>query len=57
MLTVDSNHSEVCQFEDDDDKLEPVKRNIGRLADDAIVKQKKTAADRSRDDLHAQERM
>ncbi len=57
MLTVNSNHSEVCRFEGDDDKFEPVKRAIGKLADDAIAEQKENAAARSRDDIHAQERM
>lgn len=37
MLTVDATHSEVCKFEDDDDKYEPVKRAIGRLADAAVA--------------------
>ncbi|KAL9132773.1 MAG: hypothetical protein Q9175_006048 [Cornicularia normoerica] len=50
-----SNHSEVCKFEDDDDKFDPVKRAIGTMADDAIAEQEKTAADRSRNDLPAQE--
>lgn len=57
LLTVNSSHSEVCRFEDDDDKFEPIKRAIGTLADDAIVEQKKAASNRSRADLHAQERM
>ena len=42
LLTADSNHSEVCKFERDDDKYEPVKRAIGRLADAAISARKRT---------------
>ncbi len=57
LLTVNSDHSGVCQFEGDDDKFEPVKRAIETLANDAIDREKKAAADRSRVDLHAQERM
>ena len=57
LLTVNSNHSEVCQFEDDDDKFDPVKRAIGTLADDAIAEQKNAAGNRSRVDLHVQKRM
>lgn len=50
-----SNHSGVCKFEDDDDKIDPVKRAIGTMADDAIAEQEKTAIDRSRNDLPPQE--
>lgn len=55
LLTVNSNHAEVCQFEDDDDKLDPVKRAIGILADHAVAMQNETAANESRHDLQAQE--
>lgn len=37
LITIDSNHSDVCKFEADNDKYDPVKRAIGRLADDAIA--------------------
>jgi len=36
LITVDSNHSEVCKFEGDDEKYEPVKGAIGELADAAV---------------------
>ncbi len=54
---MNSNHSEVCLFEGDDDKFDPIKRAIGTLADDAIKKQKSNAADRCRDGLLAQDCM
>ncbi|KAL8709211.1 MAG: hypothetical protein Q9225_007481, partial [Loekoesia sp. 1 TL-2023] len=44
LISIDSNHSEVCKFEADNDKFDPIKRAIGRLADDAIAPMK-TAAD------------
>ncbi len=37
LITIDSNHSNVCKFEADNDKYDPVKRAIGRLADGAIA--------------------
>jgi len=36
LITVDSNHSEVCKSEGDDGKYEPVKSAIGELADAAV---------------------
>ena len=39
LLTVNSCHSEVCKFEGDDDKFEPIKRAIGKLVGDAIQKE------------------
>ena len=47
LLSVNSNHSEVCKFESDDDKFEPIKRAIGKLANDAIEKEKRAAAERA----------
>ncbi|KAL9634164.1 MAG: hypothetical protein Q9204_003107 [Flavoplaca sp. TL-2023a] len=43
LVLVDSNHSEVCKFQADDDKFDPVKRAIGRMADGAIAAMKTTA--------------
>lgn len=34
------DHSDVCKFEGDDVKLEPIKRAIGKLAGDAIEEEK-----------------
>jgi len=42
---VNSNHSETCQFEGDDDKFDPIKRAIEKLARDGIQNQEKIAAD------------
>lgn len=42
---MNSNHSETCQFEGDDDKFDPIKRAIEKLARDAIQNQQKIAAD------------
>ena len=43
MVLIDSNHSEVCKFQADDDLLDLVKRAIGRMADGAIAAMKTTA--------------
>lgn len=37
LITIDSNHSDVCKFEADNDKYDPVKRAIGKLADGALA--------------------
>ena len=47
LLTVNSSHSDVCKFEGDDDKFEPIKRAIGKLASDAIEIEKQVAAQRA----------
>ena len=46
VLSVDSNHSDVCKFEGDDDKFDPIKRAIGKLANDATEKEKRGADER-----------
>ena len=43
LVTIDSNHSDVCRFEADNDKYHPVKNAIGRLADGAVASKKSEA--------------